>query len=110
MLFNLSTGQVVAAVIETAESGTKAAKGLMGRKYIPDDYAFIIYKCNGIHTFFMRFNIDVIFLDNNRKVVHICKNLSPWKTTGFIKDSMYVIELKAISEKGKVKKNDLLSW
>ncbi|MCL1971424.1 MAG: DUF192 domain-containing protein [Endomicrobia bacterium] len=51
--------------------------GFMFKKYA--DYAILFEKCNGIHTFFMRFNIDVIFMDKNKTVIKEVKNLKPWR-------------------------------
>ena len=57
--------------------------GLMFRKDIPHDYGvfFEFKKPKNIvvHTFFMRFNLDIIFFGENQKVIKIVKNMSPWK-------------------------------
>ena len=42
------------------------------------DFDYILkFKANGIHTFFMKKNIDVIFTDKNNKILYIYKNLKP---------------------------------
>jgi len=51
--------------------------GLMFRKIMPPDEALIFYHTPSIHTFFMRFDIDVIFLDKNRRIIRIYNNLKP---------------------------------
>lgn len=51
-------------------------KGLMFKKNF--DYGVRI-RCNGIHTFFMKENIDVILTDKDNNVLFIYKNLKPWK-------------------------------
>ena len=43
------------------------------------DYCLCFPKCNSIHTFFMKQNIDVFMTDKNNKVIYIIKNLKPWK-------------------------------
>lgn len=43
------------------------------------DYGLCFPKCNSIHTFFMKQNIDVFMTDKNNKVIYIKKNLKPWK-------------------------------
>lgn len=43
------------------------------------DYGLCFPKCNSIHTFFMKQNIDVFMADKNNKVIYIKKNLKPWK-------------------------------
>lgn len=52
----------------------KRLTGLMGKKNI--DYGMIIPKCNSIHTFFMKENIDIVGLDENNEVIYKYENLS----------------------------------
>ena len=49
-------------------------KGFMFKKNI--DYALLFNKCNSIHTFFMKSNIDVIMCDKNNKIIYYCNNLN----------------------------------
>jgi hypothetical protein len=49
-------------------------KGFMGTKHI--DKALLFEKCNSIHTFFMKQNIDVILCDKNNKILYYYNNLS----------------------------------
>ena len=51
--------------------------GLMFKKNISVGYLF--KNCNSIHTFFMKENIDVLLLSKDNKILHIYKNLKPWK-------------------------------
>ena len=54
-------------------------RGLIGTKDLPPDEGMLILKCNAIHTFFMSFPIDAIFLDKNDNVVKTIKNIRPWR-------------------------------
>ena len=47
--------------------------GLMGKKNI--DYCMLFKRCNSIHTFFMKENIDVVMTDKNNMVIYLKKNL-----------------------------------
>ena len=66
-----------------ARTPFQQAIGLMFRKSIPHDYGiwfeFDKPKTAVIHTFFMRFPIDIIFFGENQKVVRIVRNMKPWK-------------------------------
>ncbi len=62
--------------IKVADTFIKKLKGLMFVKNF--DY-ILKFKCNGIHTFFMKTNIDVILTDKKNKILHIYRNLKPWK-------------------------------
>lgn len=70
-------------------------KGLMFSSELPDCDGFLINPCNSIHTFFMRYALDVIFLDRNFKIIKIIYNLNPWKMTGIYFKSHQVLEMKA---------------
>jgi uncharacterized membrane protein (UPF0127 family) len=53
--------------------------GLLGRRGLADDEALLLAPCNNIHTFFMRFRIDVVFLDQDGAVLLIVPALRPWR-------------------------------
>jgi uncharacterized membrane protein (UPF0127 family) len=67
--------------------------GYMLRKK-PHFDAIIFLNCNSIHTFFMRFNIDVLFLDDEMKVIKKIEGLKPGKMIFPLKECTYVIEGK----------------
>ena len=54
-------------------------KGLIGTKCLPQGEGMLILRCNAIHTFFMSFPIDAIFLDRNDCVVKVVRNIRPWR-------------------------------
>lgn len=59
--------------IKLALSFYQRFKGLMGKTNI--NYGMMFLKCNSIHTFFMKENIDIIGLDNNNEVIYKYENL-----------------------------------
>ena len=67
-------------------------KGLMGKKTLDKKEGLLIKPCNSIHTFFMKMNIDVAFLDNDNIVVAIYKDMRPWKISKIYTNSNFVIE------------------
>jgi len=71
------------------------AKGLLGKKELKIGAALILKPCNSIHTFFMRFPIDVLFLDKNNLVIETKSNLKPFRFTRLYFNSALVIELPA---------------
>lgn len=58
-----------------AKSFRKRLIGLMGKTDI--DYGMLFPKCNSIHTYFMKENIDVVGLDENNEVIYMYQNLEP---------------------------------
>lgn len=55
------------------------AKGLIGRRSLPCGEGLLIERCNAIHTFFMKFPIDAVFLDRHGRVVRIVRAIRPWR-------------------------------
>lgn len=53
--------------------------GLLGRRHMAPDEALLIAPCNNVHTCFMRFTIDVVFLDRRGVVMKIVPHLRPWR-------------------------------
>ena len=62
-LVHAHTGQVIAQSVEIADSRATRRRGLLGRDGLPPGTALIITLCKGVHTFAMRFTIDVVFVD-----------------------------------------------
>ena len=79
VLRNDRTGAIVASRLEMAADSKARRRGLLGRTSLAPDTALIIAPCNGVHTFFMRFTIDVVFTSRDGRVVKICPRLAPWR-------------------------------
>ena len=96
---------LIADNIKIADTFMTRLVGLLGRKSIAENEGILFTKSSQIHTFFMRFNIDIIFLDKNRKILKICHDLKPFRITSHISESYsgFVSELKS----GTAKKFDL---
>ena len=66
----------------------------MLRRRLPDGAGLVIDPCTSIHMFFMRFSIDVLYVDREDRVVRIQKGLKPWRVGPLhTKGARYVIEL-----------------
>lgn len=63
-------------------------------KSYPYEEALLLDNCSAMHTFFMRFPIDVIFLDKDENIIKIHHSLRPWRLC-FCAGAYYVIELPA---------------
>jgi uncharacterized membrane protein (UPF0127 family) len=57
-------------------------RGLLGRSELPEGEGILLRPAGSIHTFFMRFAIDVVFLDRDLVVLGIEPALGPWRTAG----------------------------
>ncbi|MEZ4872861.1 MAG: DUF192 domain-containing protein [Bdellovibrionales bacterium] len=78
-LKNITKNTVLATDVSIAESFIERGIGLLGKKTLPAHQALWIKNCYDIHTFFMRFPIDVVFLDEQLKVADIRRNMKPWR-------------------------------
>ncbi len=79
MLMNARTGEVIARAIELADTRRRRRKGLLGRTSMEASSALVLLPCFSIHTAFMRFPIDAIFVDKDGLVVRIARHLGPWR-------------------------------
>ncbi|MBU2102739.1 MAG: DUF192 domain-containing protein [Candidatus Omnitrophica bacterium] len=70
---------ILAARASIASTFLDRFLGLIPRKELAPDEALIFYHAPSIHMFFMRFSIDVIFLDKKMRVLKIYRRLMPWK-------------------------------
>jgi len=69
-------------------------RGLLGRSSLPSGQGILLRPAASVHTFFMRFSIDVVFLDDELRVVAIAADLRPWRAAGK-RGARAVVELPA---------------
>ncbi len=91
-------GMEIAKNLEFARTKLCHMLGLMFRKSIPSDYSmiFLLKKKSSVnvHMLFMRFPLDVIFLDDEKKVSGLYR-LNPWTGYKAVKNVKYVLEMEA---------------
>ena len=78
-VINERTGQVVVAHLRQAAGAWQSFKGLMLVKSLPEGHGLLFRPAKGIHTQFMRFPIDVVFLDNEDRVTKVREAMPPWR-------------------------------
>ena len=69
--------------------------GLMGRRSLATGHGLLINPSNGVHTFWMRFSIDVLFLDREHRVLSAYGNLRPFRVTAINWKASTTLELPA---------------
>lgn len=67
----------------------------MGKQELPHSEGLLIVPCNAVHTVFMRFPIDVLFLSRDFTVVRIVENLRPWSASPTVHSAYQVLEINA---------------
>lgn len=71
---------VVIGHVQRTASAWERMRGLLGRAPLALDHGLWIAPCNSVHTAFMRYAIDVVFLDRTLVIVHIEPALAPWRS------------------------------
>jgi len=87
-------GNVVCERCTLARNPYSRMRGLLGRGGLAQGEGLLLQPAGSIHTFFMRFAIDAVFLDRERRVVRIASDVRPWRTAA-AKRSRAVLELAA---------------
>lgn len=79
VLRDASTDAPVATRLIPAFDRKARNAGLLGRESLPADTAIVLAPCSGVHTWFMRFPIDVLFVDRGGCVLALRRSLAPWR-------------------------------
>ena len=73
-------GTVVCERVSLADSPVASMRGLLGRDGLEEGQGLLLQPASSIHTFFMRFPIDAVFLDRTLVVVGVHDAIEPWRT------------------------------
>jgi uncharacterized membrane protein (UPF0127 family) len=92
---DLQTGVIVAERVTVAAKRLERAIGLLGHSRLDAGEALWITPCRGVHTWFMRFPIDVLAMDPNGVVVDVVSGMGPWRMRLPKPGSESVLELAA---------------
>ena len=99
-LLNTRTGEVLAETVESAHTHGTRRRGLLGRDSLDPSTALVLSPCWAVHTAFMRFSIDVIFLDAQDTVLRLVTELVPWRIAACA-SARTTVELAAGSLRGR---------
>jgi uncharacterized membrane protein (UPF0127 family) len=103
-------GAVVCDECVVADSFLTRLRGLVGRGRLASGHGLLLRETRSIHTHFMRFPIDVIFLDGHNRVVRIVPRLRPWRAVAE-REAASVLELGAgESERAGLRVGAALGW
>lgn len=80
-----------------ANTALKRLRGLLGRRALAPGEGLWLRPCNSVHTFWMLFAIDVIFLDRQLRIVKLVENLKPFRMTLPVRGTTSIIEIAAYS-------------
>lgn len=99
---NKNKNEIVCSNVVVAKTTYKRMKGLIGTKGLAMDEAIVIFPCNRIHTFFMKYAINVAYIDKGNKVVRIDQHIMPNRIGKICKNAKYVMEYSIKNNKLKI--------
>jgi len=91
---NKTRGTTLATRLEVADSASLRSKGLLGRTGLEPGHGLWIVPCESVHTFFMKFAIDLVYLDRRNKVRKVKSAVGPWRISACL-SAHSVLELPA---------------
>jgi uncharacterized membrane protein (UPF0127 family) len=101
-LENLRSGVVVVETLTAAVDSSSRRKGLLGHTSMPAGSGLVIAPSNAVHTFFMKFPIDVVFLSKTGHVLKIRPAVPAWRMAASLL-AFAVLEMPA----GSIERSDL---
>ena len=90
---NVTRGQTLAARVTCADGMLARMRGLIGRPPLAAGAGLLIEPCSGIHTWFMGFAIDVVFVDAAGRVIAALGPIPPWRLTRLYPHATAALEL-----------------
>ncbi|MCR4401000.1 MAG: DUF192 domain-containing protein [Syntrophomonadaceae bacterium] len=85
----------LASYAVVAASFARRLRGWMGKRRAELGEGLVIYPCNSIHSCFMRFPFDAVFVSRQGRVVHLMQAMPPWRVSPVVREACLVIELPA---------------
>jgi uncharacterized membrane protein (UPF0127 family) len=76
---NATRGIVLGETVDVADTSAKRRTGLLNHTSLEPGQGLWIVPCEGVHTWFMKFAIDVVFLNKKRQVVKMRKSMGRWR-------------------------------
>lgn len=89
------TGETLADKVLIADNPWLRFKGLMGKPALADGEGLLLSPCSSIHSCFMKFEFDALFLDKDNRIIHIERAMKPWRFSKVIWKAKKVLELPA---------------
>ena len=109
LMLQRDDGRVVAESVRVADTYFLPLRGLLGRR-LREGEGLVLRPAFSIHTSFMRYPIDVVFLDQDLKVVEIQPNVKPWRAASS-RSAREVVELQAgVAERRGLRVGDTVAW
>jgi uncharacterized membrane protein (UPF0127 family) len=90
---NADRETILGVAIEVAATAVQRVKGLLGRECLEDGQGLLFKNCSSLHTFFMQFPIDILYVDRQGKVLKAAQGVRPFKLVAAPFKAHYALEL-----------------
>ncbi len=104
----IKNGVVIADNLQMKDTFFGRLVGLLATPNLAPGEGIILKPCTQIHTFFMRYAIDVIFINRDGRALAVHENLKPWRLSPLYLSAYYTVELPANTLKNTIKEGDEL--
>ena len=91
---NQTRDAVLGDAIELADTSGKRRVGLLRHERLEPGEGLWIMPCESVHTFFMKFAIDLVYVDRKHKVRKVCHAVAPWRLSACL-TAHSILELPA---------------
>ena len=106
----MTRGTILGDSIDVADTSAKRSTGLLKHTGLAPGHGLWIVPCEGIHTFFMKFPIDVVYIDRKKRVRKTVRAVRPWRAS-FCISAHSVIELPVgVIDASATQAGDQLDW
>jgi uncharacterized protein len=102
-------GVLIADKVHIADSYFKRLRGLLGKNQLQPGEGLLLTKVSSVHCFFMKFPIDVVYLNADMMVTGI-ETIPPWKIGKLIRGTSHTLELEEGKAQALIKKGDILHF
>ena len=109
-LYIKRTEKLLLGEVQKTKTPFERARGLLFRPSLEENQGLLITPCNSVHTFFMRYPLDLIYIDKELKVIKAVEDIYPWRMS-MSRGAKGVIECKTGTiQKHELKINTHLIW
>jgi uncharacterized membrane protein (UPF0127 family) len=110
-ILNATRQTCLASCVERADNYFKRLRGLMFRPSLPPEHGLWIVPCADIHSCFMRFPFDAVFVNKQLEVLYLLESMKPWRISRLVKGGHAVLELPAGTiAQSRTEIGDRLAW
>lgn len=92
-IINTGNNSMISEDCKVADTFLSRFRGLMGKHELLPGSGLLIIPCKSIHMLFMKFPLDIIFINRDNVVVYIVEGIKPWRVSKIIKNAHSVLEL-----------------